>query len=211
MKKVLHRIFGFSETEQVKESQPTHSSNQDANQHPDLNIPKTFTELDEEFAYRLTQQGGKFIYCATHQELVESIAAITKQWKLKNLACYEQSIKALLSTIQEEVQITKATIADVFICNCESLIASDGRIMVTSIQTGYNKVCDLPEKVIVIAKTSQLVNNMGEGLTQINFRHKKNIPGQITSIRNKNSDNSGIDRPNDKQLFILMIEDYNQN
>ncbi len=211
MKKVLHRIFGFSDTEQVKESQSTNNSSQAANEQPDMNTTRTFTELDEEFAHNLTQQGGKFIYCPTHQDLVDNIAGITQQWSLKNLACYEQSIKALLSTIHQDIQITKANIADVFICNCESLIASDGRIMVTSIQTGYNKVRDLPEKVIVIAKTSQLVKNMGEGLTQINFRHKKNIPGQITSIRNKNSDKTGIDRPNDKQLFILMIEDYNQN
>ncbi len=210
MKKILHKLFGFSETEQVKDSQSTYGSSQGTKQYPDLNIPKTFTELDEEFAYHLTQQGGKFIYCSSHQELADNISGITDQWKLKNLVCYEQSIKALLSTIESEIQITKANIADVFICNCESLIASDGRIMVTSIQTGYNKVQDLPEKVIVIAKTSQLVKNMGEGLTQINFRHKKNIPGQITTIRNKNTGKTGIDRPNDKQLFILMIEDFNQ-
>ncbi len=211
MKKVLHRIFGFSNNGPVKENQTNHNSNQDANQHPDFEVQKTFTELDEEFAHNLTEQGGKFIYCATHQELVDNIGAILEQWKLKNVACYEQSIKALLSTVQQEIHISKANFADVFICNCESLIAADGRIMVTSIQTGYNKVRDLPEKVIVIAKTSQLVKNMGEGLTQINFRHKKNIPGQITSIRNKNLDKTGIDRPNDKQLFILMIEDYNQH
>jgi hypothetical protein len=208
MKKVLHRIFGFSDDNEQKENQRKHNPGQ-GEQNPDPDIPKNFNELDEEFAYHFTQQGGKFIYCGSHEELMTSLTAVCQQWNLDHVSCHEQSVRALLSTLPTSIQVANVNQSDAFVCNCENLIASDGRIMVTSIQTGYTKVKDLPEKVIVLAKTSQLVKNMGEGLTQINFRHKKNIPGQITCIRNKNEQSSGIERPNDKHVFILMIEDYN--
>jgi len=82
------------------------------------------------------------------------------------------------------------------------------------LQTNYEakKLASLSENFIVYATTSQLVKNIGEGLTGIKTNFKDNIPTNISSIKNyslqKKEDNFLIyGNNNSKNLYLLLFED----
>jgi hypothetical protein len=70
----------------------------------------------------------------------------------------------------------------------------------------------LSNDFIVFAKTSQLVKNMGEGLTGIKNNFKDNIPTNICAIKNFSRDNDeenflSSESSNSKNLYLLLLED----
>ena len=100
----------------------------------------------------------------------------------------------------------------VFITVARYLIADNGDILFTSNQLKSNKLSEMPPNFIVYATTSQLVNDMGEGLTGINTHHRDNLPTNISAIKNytinKNEDNLlNYGNSNSKNLYLLLLED----
>ena len=97
-----------------------------------------------------------------------------------------------------------------FLSDCEFLISNTGAILMSSCQLGDKKLSDLPLNFIIIAKTSQLIKTIGEGLQNINKRYDRNLPTNITTIKtfdeNKDSDfmNYGS---TPKNLYLLLLED----
>ena len=56
---------------------------------------------------------------------------------------------------------------DFLFTTCESLIANDGSLLISSNQIAEKKLVELPENFIVFATTSQFVNTISEGLQGI--------------------------------------------
>ena len=75
---------------------------------------------------------------------------------------------------------------------------------------GDKKLADLPLNFIIIAKTSQLIKTIGEGLQKINKSQDRNLPTNITTIKtfdeNKDSDFMSYGST-PKNLYLLLLED----
>ena len=56
---------------------------------------------------------------------------------------------------------------------CEYLIADDGSILICSKQLAENKLNELPENMVIFSKTSQIVENIGDGLRGIKKGQKQ--------------------------------------
>eukprot|EP01086_Lenisia_limosa_P014070 TRINITY_DN43998_c0_g1_i1.p1 TRINITY_DN43998_c0_g1~~TRINITY_DN43998_c0_g1_i1.p1 ORF type:complete len:118 (-),score=8.96 TRINITY_DN43998_c0_g1_i1:19-372(-) len=69
---------------------------------------------------------------------------------------------------------TYAQEATYFLTTCENLIADDGSLLISSNQIAEKRLKELPENFIVFATTSQIVENIGEGLKGIKSKNKKN-------------------------------------
>jgi len=83
------------------------------------------------------------------------------------------------------------------------LIAFDGKIMLS-----YNNILHfdnqmLPEKIIIMANVSQIVEDLSEAMSKI--KRKDNIKN-LTSI---SGGKSNLDNPHKKypKLFLLLLED----
>ena len=99
----------------------------------------------------------------------------------------------------------------IFITDCEFLVAKDGSILVSANQVESHKIKDLPNNIIVLAKTSQLSQTVSKGLEGIRHKYSNNLPSNITSIKNFKR---GVDNDlnfltygsSAKNLYLILLE-----
>ena len=173
---------------------------------PEIKLP-----LDEKFTINFKGNGGKFLYCENTNEVQSYIDQIIKEnnWQTKNGFIFDATlIKKLKNT---GINITnKISEASYFVTTCENLIANDGSLLISSNQIAEKKLIELPDSFIVYATTSQITDNIGEGLRSIKAKNKNKIPTNITTIKNfktvdeKDFLNYGS---SSKNLYLLLLED----
>jgi len=167
--------------------------------------------IDEKFVKKFIHKGGKFLYCADLKEAETNLIQILQENHWNNVISYHDKLNNLLSNIKSAR--TDKIISDLpFFTFCESLISHDGSIMFSSKQLKDKKLKDLPNDFIVLANTSQIVNDTREGISGIRNRSEKNSPTIISSIKdftiNKiDTDFMSYGNTNSKTLYLLLIED----
>ena len=186
-----------------------------------LNIPKKEDKevqkqevelsLDDLFVHNFVEKGGKFLYCIKNKEVTENLKNILQENNWKELTLLDTALSSLFK--KKDVKVNNDFIADApILSSCEHLIADNGNILFSSNQLKSVKLSEMPKNFIVFAKTSQLVKDMGQGLTGIKINHKENLPTNISAIKNygidKNDDNFlNYGNSNSKNLYLLLLED----
>ena len=100
--------------------------------------------------------------------------------------CINSKLKKMLKATSIEIKNNHLD-ADSSISNCEFLIAFDGSVMVSSEQTKNIKIEELPDSLVIVAYTSQIVKNISEGLNGIQIKYGQSRPSLVTTIRTKES------------------------
>ena len=173
---------------------------------PEVKIP-----VDERFTINFKANGGKFIYCENVDEVFYSLdqILIENNWKDAKALVFNNKIKDLFKNC--EIAFTKkSSESDFFLSTCENLIADDGSLLISSNQIAEKKLQDLPQNVVIYATTSQIVENIGEGLRIIKNKNKSKIPTNITTIKHfKNKDDKDFLSygSSTKNLYLLLLED----
>lgn len=178
------------------------------------NVFKKFEQEPEiEFAEQFTNLSGRFIYCRNEQEAVENFISLSSMNKWKKLYCTDDKIKALL----QGQHFTEATVealesSDVSITSCECLIARTGSIMLSSAIAGGRTASVYAPVHICIAYTSQLVNDIREGLELISQKYGNDIPSMLSMAtgpsRTADIEKTlvvGIHGPG--EAYVFLIED----
>lgn len=168
--------------------------------------------LDDLFVHNFIQKGGKFLYCTTHQEIIDYLVSILDENKWNSLTCLKQDFFAKYTDCLSTEITNDTNLKNAFLTDCEYLISQNGNILFSSNQLQGNKLNNLTRDFIVVANTSQIVRNMGESLTGIKNKYKENIPSNISSIRNynrsKDEDNFiSSENSNSKNTYLLLFED----
>ncbi|WP_159950713.1 LUD domain-containing protein [Polaribacter septentrionalilitoris] len=167
--------------------------------------------LDDLFVHNFVEKGGKFLYCIQKTEVAENLRNILKENNWSDLTLLDLDLSTFFK--KKDVKVKKDFITDVpILTSCEHLIADNGNILFSSNQLKSVKLSEMPKNFIVFAKTSQLVKDMGQGLTGIKINHKENLPTNISAIKNygidKNDDNFlNYGNNNSKNLYLLLLED----
>lgn len=167
--------------------------------------------IDEKFVKKFIHKGGKFLYCADLKEVETNLIQILQENHWNNVISYHDKLNNLLSNIKSAR--TEKIISNLpFFTFCESLISHDGSIMFSSKQLKDKKLKDLPNDFIVLANTSQIVNDTREGISGIRNRSEKNSPTIISSIKDFTINKTDTDfmsygNTNSKTLYLLLIED----
>ena len=97
-----------------------------------------------------------------------------------------------------------------FFSTCEYLVANDGSLLICSNQIKEKKLKELPANFIIFATTSQLIENISEGLRGIKDNNKSKIPTNITTIKHfKVSEEKDFLSygSSSKNLYLLLLED----
>ena len=191
-------------------------SGTDSSSHPHEDDANLFQEennlpVDELFIKKFKSNGGKFIYCENLEELSEQFLNILVEndWFENEVTCFDPKIMHLLTEnrlVFENVKKPKFS----FI-SCESLIADEGSVLLTSNQIKQLKPQDLTTDIIVFATTSQILENKTEGLRAINNKYLKQKPNNITTIKffKKPADNDFLTYGSvQKNLYLLLLEDF---
>lgn len=168
--------------------------------------------LDDLFVHNFINKGGKFLYSLTFSELSKNLISVLDENNWKNITCLEdEKLSRYLDQLSIEVNDNTNKRTPIF-TTCEHLISDTGGILFSSNQIKENKINMLTNDFIVFAKTSQLVKNMGEGLTGIKNNFKDNLPTNICAIKNFSPDNDEenfltTQGSNSKNLYLLLLED----
>jgi len=167
--------------------------------------------LDDLFVHNFLEKGGKFLYCLKESEVVENLKSILKENNWNQLTLLDDKLSSFLNEHNVVMNRNFNSNFPVFL-NCEHLIADNGDILFSSKQLKSIKLSEMPQNFIVYATTSQLVKDMGQGLTGIKIHHKGNLPTNISAIKNynihKNEDNFlNYGNSNSKNLYLLLLED----
>ncbi len=174
-------------------------------------MPKEELPIDERFTINFKENGGKFLYCDSIDEVYENLNNIILEnnWEDHSAFFYDTNLKDKFKSSQLKVS-SNLSECTYFITTCENLIANDGSLLVCSNQLAEKKLIEFPNNVIVFATTSQIISNIGEGLREIKNKYSRKIPTNITTIKHfklqeeKDFLSYGSST---KNLYLLLLED----
>lgn len=172
--------------------------------------PEDKLPLDEKFMYNFKKNGGKFLYCENLEEVLESFDNILLEndWYEQDVFCInEQLIKRFDGF---NLNFGKKADAKFLLSTCESLVAVNGSVLLSSNQLKEKKLHELPANFVIFSTTSKMVETISEGLRIIKNQSKNQIPSNITTIQDfeteKEKDFMSYGSST-KNLYLLLLED----
>ncbi|MBF6646459.1 LUD domain-containing protein [Chryseobacterium indologenes] len=160
-------------------------------------------DLDYKFAQLFTHSGGFFNYCADEAEALQTLNQIIKIEGIRNLFCWDKELQNFLNVVKSPYTSELQPSNDAAFITCEYLIAYDGRIMLSHNNILHYHSSRLPDRIIIIANVSQIVNNLNDAMGKI--KRNGNIKN-LTSISGSQSKMDSSSNSNTK-LFLLLLED----
>jgi len=198
---LFRKIFG------IKSSSEKNIQNEERGRY----MPQVKLPVDERFTINFKSNGGKFLYCENMNEVYQSLENILVEnnWNHQSALIYDDRLRKLFSSFKFQSN-KQSTDVDFFVTTCEYLISDDGSLLISSNQIAETKLKELPDNFIVYATTSQLVENIGDGLKGIKHKSHKKIPTNITAIKHfKTIEDKDFMSygSSSKNLYLLLLED----
>ena len=198
---LFRKIFGTGNDASDEESQSEFNS-----------TPSSFSLLpvDEKFTYNFKKNGGKFLYCENLSEVKDQFLNILEEndWFECEALCYEPKLFSMLD--ENKLHYDKPANPIFLFASCENLIADEGSVLFSSNQIKQNKPNDLPNNIIILATTSQILEAKSDGLRVIKKKYDKDYPTNITTIKyfEKAKDEDFLQYGSTaKNLYLLLLED----
>ena len=197
---LFKKLFGKKEKTEASENSSDKSSY----------VPSDDAPIDEKFTYMFNENGGKFLYCLTMDEIFEAFQNILEENQIseKDVYCINQRLGSKFNSTKFNFKEPKNN--SFFLTTCESLIAKNGSILLSSNQIKEKKLSELPSKFIVFSTTSQLTDTISEGMRKIKNQSKNLIPSNITTIQDfesKKEKDFMSYGSSTKNLYLLLLED----
>lgn len=170
--------------------------------------------LEIQFAQNFSALNGRFVFCENETEFIENFDFFSKDNEWENIFCLEPALKELLNKgkikfSDKEEDLLKT---DIGLSFCECLIARTGSIMITSKQISGRRLPIYSNFHIVVAYTSQLVNNVKDGLKFIREKYNNQLPSMISTITGP-SKTADIEKTlvqgahGPREIFVFLIDD----
>lgn len=196
---LFSRLFGRSSKEKSKEISET----------GDVDVLE-FENLDEKFAGKFNEAGGKILLCDSLEDAKFSVKNIINENNWSRVVSFNTSLTDFLSKVDTSGLNDKSE-DRALITNCESLLADDGSILTSSNQTKGFSLVNLPKNFIVLARISDITNTKSDGMTNMISRYKGDFPSSITTIRgprlvaHENNIDYGSEKTS-KNIYLLLFE-----
>ncbi|KFE98620.1 hypothetical protein IX39_14400 [Chryseobacterium formosense] len=160
-------------------------------------------DLDYKFAQLFTHSGGFFNYCADEAEALQTLNQILKIEGINSVFCCDKDLQGFLNVVKTNYTPELESRNDAAFITCEYLIAYDGRIMLSHNNILHYHSSRLPEKIIIMANVSQIVNNLNDAMGKIKRT------GNIKNLTSISGNHSKLDPAanNNTKLFLLLLED----
>jgi len=183
----------------------------DEENQSEYNTPKPSNlPVDDLFTFNFKKNGGKFIYCENLKEVKEQFENILEEndWFESNVLCFETKLFHLLD--ENKLIYTDNSEPKFFFASCENLIADEGSVLFSSNQIRHKKPNELPDNIVILATTSQILESKSDGLRTIKKKYDKDYPTNITTIKyfEKVQDEDFLTYGScAKNLYLLLLED----
>lgn len=196
---LFRKIFGSSNDASNEENQS------------EYNAPKPSNlAVDDLFTFNFKKNGGKFIYCENLSEVKEQFENILEEndWFESEVLCNEPKLFNLLD--ENKLIYTTPNSPKFLFAGCENLIADEGSVLFSSNQIKHKKPNELPDNIVILATTSQILESKSDGLRVIKKKYDKDYPTNITTIKyfEKVQDEDFLTYGScAKNLYLLLLED----
>lgn len=196
---LFRKIFGAGNDASDEESQS------------EYNTPKPSNlAVDDLFTFNFKKNGGKFIYCENLNEVKDQFENILEEndWFESEVLCNEPKLFSLLA--ENKLSHNHPTHPKFFFASCENLIADEGSVLFSSNQIKDKKPNELPDNIVILATTSQILESKSDGLRTIKKKYNKDYPTNITTIKyfEKVQDEDFLTYGScAKNLYLLLLED----
>ncbi len=202
LKNIRHALIEPSENpfSQVEFDSPVHAPIQDL---PDVT-----------FATEFAKAGGSFVFCDSPADMVDKVRRVFDDKLWEQAWCNDEPLSAMLRHAGIKVKKANDDTGEmrVAITGCEYLIARTGSIMVSSRLNSGRRMHAYPEVHVVIAFTSQVVNDIQDALEKVRIRYNGRLPSQISLLTGP-SRSADIEKTlvmgahGPKELFVFMADD----
>ncbi|WP_396147850.1 lactate utilization protein B/C [Flavobacterium sp.] len=196
---LFRKIFGSSNDASDEENQSEYNTPKPSN------LP-----IDDLFTFNFKKNGGKFIYCENLNEVREQFENILEEndWFESEALCFEPKLYNLLD--ENKLSYTNPTEPKFFFASCENLVADEGAVLFSSNQIKQKKPNELPDNIVILATTSQILESKSDGLRVIKKKYDKDYPTNITTIKyfEKVQEEDFLTYGScAKNLYLLLLED----
>jgi L-lactate dehydrogenase complex protein LldG len=179
--------------------------------------PLPAADLAVTFAESFRRIGGEFFYCETLPQL----GAEMRGWLAKRLPAgqqfyvWEPAMQHLLTMAGVSFQATEADFraqAAVGLTSCAALVARTGSIVVTPATASGRRLSIYPDQHIVLARPSQVVAEIGDGLRMVQGQHGDALPSML-SLTTGPSRTADIEKTlvlgahGPRRLTLFLLED----
>ena len=165
------------------------------------------------FAKNFTSKGGRFLFCESSDSVFNNFKeiCIENKWNPSTILCLEKRLSfsldiKLFDQSSENLKSFKAAV--IF---CEYIISDSGKILLSEHQIRHFKIPDLPETMVVFAKSNQLVKDVSHGMTLLKNKYKKQIPTNISTLNIKSNiikeKYPSIPETSAKNIYLLLEDD----
>ena len=178
-----------------------------------LYMPIEEDPIDISFAKNFTSKGGRFLFCessdSAHNNFKE--ICVENKWDPSTILCLEKRLSLrldvkLFDQSSENLKSFKAAV--IF---CEYIISDTGKILLSEHQIRHFKIPDLPETMVVFAKSNQLVKDVSQGMTLLKNKYKKEIPTNISTLNIKSKiikeKFPSTQETSAKNIYLLLEDD----
>lgn len=167
--------------------------------------------VDLAFVRRFTQSAGLFLYCGSADEIVENLKAVGAETGQTQFFVPEKSLHAWFAQAGLQVIYDNPLEADAMATTCHAAVAQTGGIMITDAQTQGLKFAQLPAIHLVVARVSQVVNSLSDGMSAINKYHREQRPLSIITLKGKRDEavlQAKVDPNKGRELYFFLVEDH---
>lgn len=196
---LFRKIFGSSNDASDEENQSEYNAPKPSN------LP-----IDELFTSNFKKNGGKFLYCENLNEVREQFENILEEndWFENEALCFEPKLFNLLE--ENKLLFSNPKNPKFLLASCENLIADEGAVLFSSNQIKHYKPNELPDNIVILATTSQILESKSDGLRVIKKKYDKDYPTNITTIKyfEKAKEEDFLTYGSSaKNLYLLLLED----
>ncbi|HEX8349331.1 MAG TPA: lactate utilization protein [Hymenobacter sp.] len=145
--------------------------------------PMPADDLAVMFAQSFVRVGGTFYYCESEDHFFDQLFSYKKEKALENLFVWEPELKKLLHkaglvfTGDEKEFLKKA---DAGLTTCEALVARTGSVLVSGASASGRRLSIYPDQHLVLARTSQIVADIDDGLLAVKINPEGKLPSMIS-------------------------------
>ena len=159
------------------------------------------------FAKKFIERGGKFIYCEDAATTSTYFHQIIEEngWLNNEIESSSPVLSSFFNLIPSEKK-PKA-----LVLHCEYLIANKGAVLICNRQIQEKKLSELPENLIIIAKTNDFKSDVSEAMTSINQKYKNNLPTNITTLNafDPTKENDFLSYGGNAKHLYLLVQEVN--
>lgn len=150
-----------------------------ASVHP----PLSDDDLVVAFAESFQRAGGEFYYCESIAHLAAQLVAFQQRQQVGAPYVWEPELQALLRAagiafLGDETRFVEQ--ADLSLTSCEALVARTGSVLVSAASASGRRLSIYPDQHLVLARPSQVVAEIGDGLAQVQAKYGAHMPSMVS-------------------------------